>query len=197
MRRKIFIIIGILVVVSLSTLGYVLVNQLSHLGNTTGGRAPDYPYFILSDPIKIKKIVVPKGTKLTYEEHFYKAGQQTRLMNEKKLTRIELPEGKTIDWGGVPVFMIIKFSNPEIPGFSVYPNFKQVSNYKKTKFSQLLETSSCKNEIDFTIKNTDDWSFNGNNITKVLDCGIKLLYYGEDEKHTKQEELYKELKNAK
>lgn len=118
-------------------------------------------------------------------------------MNEKKLTRIELPEGKTIDWGGVPVFMIIKFSNPEIPGFSVYPNFKQVSNYKKTKFSQLLETSSCKNEIDFTIKNTDDWSFNGNNITKVLDCGIKLLYYGEDEKHTKQEELYKELKNAK
>ncbi|SKB91650.1 hypothetical protein SAMN05660841_03070 [Sphingobacterium nematocida] len=200
MRRKIYIIIGILILVILSIAGYVVVDQLSHWGSPTGGRGPNYPYFITNEPTIVKKIVVPKGTKLTYEEHFFKAGQQIKIMNEKKLTGIELPEGKTIDWGGVPVFMIIKFYNPGMQGYSLYPDFNQLNNNKKTKFSKLWEGAGCIDALGITVKNTDDWSFNINNITKVSDCGVNSLYYIDDEKRKKQEqlpdELYKELKKV-
>lgn len=190
-----------MVLVILSILGYLVVNQLSHLGSPTAGRAPDYPYFITNEPTTVKKIVVPKGTKLTYEEHFFKEGQQTKIMNEKKLTGIELPEGKTIDWGGVLVFMIVQFYNPEMQGYSVYPDFKKLSDYKKTKFSKLWEGAGCIDALGITVKNAGDWSFNSNNITKVGDCGVNGLYYIDDERRKKQEqlpvELYKELKKVK
>lgn len=192
---------GIWALVIVSIAGYVFVNQLSHLGSSTGGRAPDYPYYITTGPTTVKKIVVPKGTKLTYEEHFFKAGQQTKIMNEKKLTGIELPEGETLDWAGVPVFMIIKFYNPEMQGYSVYPDFKKLSNDKKTKFSKLWEGAGCIDALGITVKNADDWSFNSNNITRVDDCGVNSLYYIDSEKRKKQKqlpgELYKELKKIK
>ncbi|WP_051890758.1 hypothetical protein [Chryseobacterium vrystaatense] len=72
------------------------------IGNPTEGRGLDYPYFITTEPVIVKKIVLPKGTKLTYEEQLFKKGQQDRIMNEKKLTNIELPKGKTStgkSWG--------------------------------------------------------------------------------------------------
>lgn len=197
MRRKIYIIIGILALVTLSILGYVLVDQLSHLGSPTGGRGPDYPYFITTGSTTVKKIVVPKGTKLTYEEHFFKAGQQTKIMNEKRLTGIELPEGKTIDWGGVPVFMIIKFYNPEMQGYSVYPDFNQLNNNKKTKFSQLWQ--NCNNDLGVLIKNADDWTFNTKNIDDINDCGVNYQRYFKENKEQQEflNELYKELKKVK
>lgn len=193
-------IIGILVFVIVSIAGYVVVDQLSHLGSTTGGRGPNYPYFITTGLTTVKKIVLPKGTKLIYREHFFKEGKQTQLMNEKNLWGIELPEGETIDWGGVPVLMIVQFYNPEMQGYSVYPDFKKLSNDKKTKFSKLWE-AGCIDALGITVKNADDWSFNSNNITKVDDCGVNNLYYIDDKKRKKQEqlpdELYKELKKVK
>lgn len=81
MRRKIFIIIGILVVVSLSTLGYVLVNQLSHLGNTTGGRAPDYPYFILTASNQNQKNSCSQRNKTDLRGAFLQSGT-TNSTNE-------------------------------------------------------------------------------------------------------------------
>jgi hypothetical protein len=135
MSRKNYIIIGILALIALLVIGGIVVlDGLSSMGNPNGSRAPDYPYFITTEPLTVKKIGVPKGTKLTYEEHFFKEGQQDRIMNEQRLTGIELPKGKTINWGGVPVYMITKFFNPEMKGYSVSADFSQLSDDKKTMF---------------------------------------------------------------
>ena len=166
------------------------------MGNPTGGRGPDYPYFITTGSITVKKIVVPKGTKLTYEEQFFKEGQQDGPMNENKLTKIELPEGEIMDWAGVPVFMLIKFANPEMPGYSVYADFSKIKDDKKTKFSELWQ--SCNNDLGVLIENTEDWSFNTKNIRDVSDCGVNYQRYFKENKEQQQllDELYNELKKV-
>jgi hypothetical protein len=187
---------GILVLIVLVAIGNVVLKGLSAMGNPTGGRGPDFPYFITTGSTVVKKIVIPKGTKLTYEEHFFKEGQQNKIMNEKELTSIELPEGKTIDWGGVPVRMIVKFFNSEMQRFSVYADFNKLSNNKKTKFSELWE--SCDDVLGITVKDIDDWSFNISNIADVESCSVNnQRYFGEDVKQQQfLDELYNELKNV-
>lgn len=197
MRRKYYIIIGILTFVVALVIGYfLLLNGLRGMGNPTGGRGPDYPYFITIEPVIVKKIVLPKGTKLTYEEQLFKKGQQDRIMNEKKLTNIELPKGKTIDWGGVPVYMIIKFFNPEMKGFSVYADFSQLSDGKKTKFSEIWE--SCGGDLGVLVKNQNDWTFDTKNIVDISDCSVNFQrYFKEDaQQQLLLDNLYIELKKV-
>ena len=71
---------------------------LSNLGacvgnmNPTGGNGrTDYPYYITTQPMIVKKINVPIGTKLEYEEQLFKSGQQDSLLNEKKTHQDFLP----------------------------------------------------------------------------------------------------------
>mgnify|MGYP003452130272 FL=1 len=198
MKKKTYIIIGILtLIIALFTIGYFVLLGLSGMGSPTGGRGPNYPYFITLEPTTIKNILVPKGTKLTYEEQFFKEGQQDKIMNEEKLTSIELPEGKTIDWGNVPVFMILKFFNSEMRGYTVYVYFNQLSNDKKTKFSELWQSSD--NELGIDVKNIGDWSFNKQNITDVESCGVNNQRYFKEDKSQQQflDSLMKELLNIK
>ncbi|MFI0430156.1 hypothetical protein [Mariniflexile sp. HMF6888] len=197
MKKKVYITIAILALVVIVAIGKAFISALSGMGNPTGGRGPDYPYFYTTQPTVVKKIIVPKGTKLTYEEHFFKKGHQNNMMNEEKLTSIKLPEGKTIDWGGVPVFMILKFYNPEMQGYTVYPDFNQLKNHKKTKFSQLWQ--NCNNELGVLIKNADDWTFSTKNISDITDCGVNYQRYYKENKEQQQflDELYKELKKVK
>ena len=180
MRKKNYIIIGILSLIALLAIGcFIVLNGLSSMGNPTGGRAPDYPYFITNESVTVKKIVLPKGTKLTYEEQFFREGQQDRIMNEKKLTGIELPKGKTIDWGGVPVYMITKFFNSEMKGFSVSADFGQLRDDRKTEFSELWQT--CGEDLGVLVKNTDDWTFDTKNIADISDCGVNYQrFFKED-----------------
>lgn len=194
MRKRNYIIIGVLTFVLIVALGvwyFLLLGGLSGMGSPTGGRGPDYPYFITTESMVVKKIVLPKGTKLTYEEQFFKEGQQDRIMNEKKLTSIELPKGKTIDWGGVPVYMIIKFFNSEMKGFSVYSDFSQLKDDKKTKFSEIWQ--SCGSDLGVLIKNQDDWTFNTKNIANVLDCSVNFQRYFKED--TPQQQLLDKLYN--
>ena len=198
MKKKTYIIIGILtLIIALFTIGYFVLLGLSGMGSPTGGRGPNYPYFITLEPTTIKNILVPKGTKLTYEEQFFKEGQQDKIMNEEKLTSIELPEAKTIDWGNVPVFMILKFFNSEMRGYTVYADFNQLSNDKKTKFSELWQSSD--NELGIDVKNIGDWSFNKQNITDVESCGVNNQRYFKEDKSQQQflDSLMKELLNIK
>ena len=198
MKKKTYIIIGILpLIIALFTIGYFVLLGLSGMGSPTGGRGPNYPYFITLEPTTIKNILVPKGTKLTYEEQFFKEGQQDKIMNEEKLTSIELPEGKSIDWGNVPVFMILKFFNSEMRGYTVYADFNQLSNDKKTKFSELWQSSD--NELGIDVKNIGDWSFNKQNITDVESCGVNNQRYFKEDKSQQQflDSLMKELLNIK
>lgn len=165
------------------------------IGNMSSGQTfgQNYPYFITKEPLKIKKIVVPTGTKLIYETGYSKEGEQDKMMSEELLTTIELPAGKTIDWGGVPVTSIDKFFNSEMCGFSVYADFKQLSNDKKTKFSELWQ--SCNDDLGITVKNIDDWSFNKNNILDIESCGVNYQrYFKENAKQQKfLDNMYSEL----
>lgn len=197
MKRKHYIIIGILTLVLALAVGYVLLlDALSGMGSPTGGRGPDYPYFITTERVTVKNIVLPEGTKLTYEEQFFKKGQQDRIMNEKKLTNIELPKGKTMDWGGVPVYMIIKFFNPEMKGFSVYADFSQLSDGKKTKFSEIWQ--SCGGDIGILVKDQNDWTFDKKNIIDISDCSVNFQrYFKEDAQQQRLlDSLHSELKKV-
>lgn len=147
--------------------------------NPTGGNsAPNYPYFITTEPLTVKKILVPKGTKLTYEEQTFKEGKQDKMMSEGKLTAIDLPAGETMDWGGVPVTSIAKFFNSEMRGFTVYADFNVLGKDKRTKFSELWQ--SCSNDIGITVRNIDDWSFNTKNIADVESCSVLYQRYFKD-----------------
>lgn len=66
-------------IVTLLNLGACVGNM-----NPTGGNSrPDYPYYVTTQPIIVKKIPIPVGTKLEYEEQYFKSGQQNSLLNEK------------------------------------------------------------------------------------------------------------------
>ncbi len=156
---------------------------------TGGNRSPNYPYFITTSPLVVKKILVPKGTKLTYTEQFSKEGQQNKIMGEEKLEAINFPTGETIDWGGVPVTSIHKFFNSEMRGFTVNADFSQTKNDKKTKFFELWQ--GCSNNLGIAVKNIDDWSFNNKNISDVESCSV--LYQRYFKKDAKQQNFLDSL----
>lgn len=161
-----------------SLVALILTGCVGNMNPTGGNSSPDYPYFITTEPMIVKKIRVPKGTTLTYDEHFFVSGKQDHKMSEQRLTTIKLPEGQTINWGGVPVYEIYKFFNSEMRGYSVYADFSKLSADKKTKFSELWQ--SCSNDLGITIKNEDDWSFNKENIADVNDCSVLYQRYFKD-----------------
>lgn len=193
MKKK-YVILGVLVLISSLVIGYrIFLNALSGMGNPTGGRGPDYPYYITNEPVTVKSIVLPKGTKLTYEEQFFKEGQQDKIMNEKLLTDIHLPEGKTINWGGVPIYAITKFFNTEMSGYSVSADFNQLSEEKRNKFSELWQ--NCGGELGVLVKDADDWTFDTKNITDISSCSVNYQrYFKEDDRQQKfLDSLYSEL----
>lgn len=171
----------------------LLTGCVGNMNPTGGNSTPNYPYFITTAPLLIKNIPVPKGTKLTYEESFFKKGKQDKIMSEGKLTRVELPIGETIDWGGVPVTSINKFFNSEMRGFTVYADFEKLTDDKKTKFSGLWQ--SCNDGLGITVKNTADWSFNTKNISDVQNCSVLYQrYFKENENQQKfLDTMYEEL----
>lgn len=198
MKKKHYIVFIVLTVIILIVIGInVMLSGLSGMGNPTGGRGPDYPYYITTKPTMVKNILVPKGTKLQYEEHFFKEGQQDELMNEKKLTMIAFSENSPVEWGGVPVSMIVKFFNSEMRGYTVYADFNHLTDDKITKFSTLWK--SADNQLGVDVTNIEDWSFNKENITDVQSCGVNNQRYFKEsqEQQLFLDNLYKELKEVK
>ena len=81
-------------------------------------------------------------------------------------------------------------------GYSVYADFNQSKDNRKTKFSELWQ--SCNNDLGVLIENTQDWSFNTKNIRDISDCGVNFQRYFKENKEQQQflDELYKELKKV-
>jgi len=195
MRKRNYIIIGVLAFVAVLVTGVLIVlDGLSGMGNPNGSRAPDYPYFITTEPVMIRNLNLPKGTKLTYEESFFKEGQQDRMMSEKNLTTIELPKEKPIIWGGVPVYMFLKFFNSEMKGYTVSADFDKLPKNQRTKFSEIWQR--CGGELSVLVNNTEDWSFDTNNIMDISSCSvIYQRFFKEDvEQQRFLDTLLKELK---
>lgn len=163
-----------------SLLALILTGCIGNMNPTGGNSTPDYPFYITKEQLIIKKIPIPKGTKLVYEEQFFKKGEQDKILSEEKLITINLPEGQTLYWGGVPVTSIDKFFNSEMRGFTVYADFTKLSDDKKTKFSDLWQ--SCSDRLGISIKNTDDWSFNKDNIADVQSCSVNYQRYFKNDK---------------
>ncbi|MBJ8444017.1 hypothetical protein [Acinetobacter bereziniae] len=165
--------------------------------NPAGGNGrPNYPYFITTQPMIIKKINVPAGTILTYEKQSFKTGKQNQLMNENKLQSILMPSGQNIIWGGVPVSMIEKFFNSQMRGYSVHAEFEKLSPSQSMRFSKLWK--SCSDHLGITIKNNNDWSFNLNNIADVENCSVLYQRYFKHDTEQQQflDQLYRELKKV-
>lgn len=136
--------------------------------------------------------MLPKGTKIIYEKHyFWEKQEQKKPLDEKNIVQISFMEGTTIDWGGVPISSIVKFYNSEMNGFTVYADFN--NQHKKTRFSTLWQ--NCNDGLGITIADADDWSFNTKNILDVESCGvIYQRYFEEDENQQKYlDDLYNAL----
>ncbi|MHC0445156.1 hypothetical protein ACWA1F_07085 [Flavobacterium sp. 3-218] len=174
----------------------LLAGCVGNMNPTGGNSAPNYPFFITTEPIIVKKIQVPIGTKLVYEESFFNEGKMEHKLSEEKLKTIEFPVGKELIWGGVPVKSIDKFFNSEMHGYTVTADFNKLSDDKKTKFSELWK--SCNDDLGITIRNTDDWSFNKLNIADIEDCSVNNQRYFKDDKKQQSflNEMYAELQKV-
>ena len=169
---------------------------VGNMNPTGGNHRPDYPYYITTQPMIVKKIAIPIGTKLEYEEQHFKSGQQDSLLNEKKLIQISFPKDHSINWAGVPIGSINKYFNSEMKGFSVDARFDQLPSNKQTRFSQLWQ--ACDDDLGIRVKNTDDWSFNLNNIADIDSCSVNYQRYFKD--NVQQQRylnlLYQEMQKA-
>ena len=169
---------------------------VGNMNPTGGNHRPDYPYYITTQPMIVKKIAIPIGTKLEYEEQHFKSGQQDSLLNEKKLIQISFPKDHSINWAGVPIGSINKYFNSEMKGFSVDGRFDQLPSNKQTRFSQLWQ--ACNDDLGIRVKNTDDWSFNLNNITDIDSCSVNYQRYFKDNVQQQRylDLLYQEMQKA-
>jgi hypothetical protein len=150
------------------------------------------PFFITTKPIVVKRILLPKGTKLIYaKQYFWQKYEQKKPLNEKDIVQISLMEGTTINWGGLPITSIVKFYNSEMKGFTVYADFNKLN--KKNRISNLWQ--NCNDGLGITIEDKDDWSFNKNNILDVNSCGVNYQrYFKEDENQQRYlDDLHNEL----
>lgn len=162
--------------------------------NPTGGNSrPDYPYFVTTKPLVVKKMPVPAGTTLVYEESWFKKGKQDKMLSESKLTAIRLPEGETILWGGVPITSIAQFFNSEMRGFNVSADFSKLTKEQHNRFTDMWQ--SCDDELGISIKNRDDWSFNPDNIADVQSCSVLYQRYFKKNKEQQSflDEMYAEM----
>ena len=169
---------------------------VGNMNPTGGNHRPDYPYYITTQPMIVKKIAIPIGTKLEYEEQHFKSGQQDSLLNEKKLIQISFPKDHSINWAGVPIGSINKYFNSEMKGFSVDARFDQLPSNKQTRFSQLWQ--ACNDDLGIRVNNTDDWSFNLNNLADIDSCSVNYQRYFKD--NVQQQRylnlLYQEMQKA-
>lgn len=117
-------------------------------------------------------------------------------MNESQLQSISMPSGQTITWGGVPISAINKFTNSEMRGFSLKAEFKQLAAHQNSGFSK--QWQRCGDDLGIGIKNTEDWSFNLNNIVDVESCSVLYQRHFQDNAEQQRflNQLYAELRKV-
>ncbi|MDE5416985.1 hypothetical protein L3049_03115 [Labilibaculum sp. DW002] len=190
-KKIIFIILGIILLV---VIGYFYFYSKALASMWVLNKPDQSPYFVTTKPITIKNILLPKGTKVTYKKrNFWEKYEQEKLLNENDISDFSFAEGTALDWGGVPITSIVKFYNSEMKGFTVYADFDSLDKSKETEFSNLWQ--NCNSSLGITVKNTDDWSFNKQNILDVESCSVSYQrYFKDDAKQQKfLDDLYNEL----
>lgn len=76
---------------SLFVVLFLLTGCIGNMNPTGENSTTNYPYFIITETIVVKNILMPTGTKLVYEEHFFKKGQQNKMLCKGNLKTIKFP----------------------------------------------------------------------------------------------------------
>lgn len=172
-----FIILGVIVLFVIVGL-YIYIKAL---GDAWKINTPDdRPFFITTEPITVKKILLPVGTKILFErQYFWQKYEQKKMLKNENIVGFCFHKELTVEWAGVPISSISKFYNTEMSGYSVYADFNALKAENETEFSKLWK--QCNDGIGITVKNTEDWSFNKHNILDVQSCSVSYQrYFKED-----------------
>lgn len=137
--------------------------------NPTGCTRDDSPYFYTKQITQVKGVTVPVGTKLVYKSQNPKQkDEQTTPLKEEHITGIKLPKDSAILWGGMPTNHLLQFANSQMQGFTAYRAQEAPAVYSN-QFLKLWK--ECDSDLNISIKNKNDWSFNPSNM-KIIGCGI-------------------------
>lgn len=137
--------------------------------NPTGCTRDDSPYFYTKQITQVKGVTVPVGTKLVYKSQKSKQkDEQTAPLKEEHITGIKLPKDSAMLWGGMPTNHLLQFANSQMQGFTAYRAQGAPAVYSN-QFLKLWK--ECDSDLDVSIKNKNDWSFNPANM-KIIGCGI-------------------------
>ncbi|MDW5290716.1 hypothetical protein [Formosa sp. PL04] len=185
--KKIFIVLGIIVLIAIGYF-YCYVKASGSM-YSVANKLDESPFYMTTQPIIVKNISLPIGTKIIYEkQYFWEKYEQKKLLDEKDIFEISFKE--VIYWGGVPISKILQFYNPKMIGFSVYPDFDKLN--KETQFSNLWQ--SCNSDLSINVKDINDWSFNKKNILDIEGCGSYQRHFSEDIKQQRfLDNFYDEL----
>lgn len=139
--------------------------------NPTGCSRDTSPYYITTTTTQVRGITVPPQSKIKYKsQNAFQKEQQMKALKEKDITGIQLAPDTAILWGDMPSYMFIKFFNSEMRGFSVYPA-ERFTPTSQNEFIKLWQ--SCASDLDITLKNPNDWSFNPENM-EIRGCGVNI-----------------------
>ncbi|NUG02315.1 hypothetical protein [Acinetobacter oleivorans] len=137
--------------------------------NPAGCNHDDSPYFYTKQITQVKGVIVPVGTKLVYKSQKSKQkDEQTAPLKEEHITGIKLPKDSAMLWGGMPTNHLLQFANSQMQGFTAYRAQEAPAVYSN-QFLKLWK--ECDSDLDISIKNKNDWSFNPSNM-KIIGCGI-------------------------
>lgn len=145
---------------------------------------PDYKYYIVKEPMVVKNLELPVGTRIVYfNTSLFGDSESSRPLKEKNIYQIFFPDDKPLIWGGMPVALIERFFNRDMKGFTVYPalgnSFESEKNknklMEKSKFLKLWFMWTEQMHVD--IKNEKDWSFNPDNMVLGGEAKISYLDY--------------------
>ncbi|MDA3559545.1 hypothetical protein MKL42_18980 [Acinetobacter sp. AOR15_HL] len=158
-------------IVRLSVLSFPVLFLSGCIGcyNPTGCNRDDSPYFYTTQITQAKGVTVPVGTKLVYKSQKSKQkNEQTAPLKEENITGIKLPKDSAMLWGGMPTNHLLQFANSEMQGFTAY-RAQEAPTVYSNQFLKLWK--ECDSDLDISIKNKNDWSFNPANM-KIIGCGI-------------------------
>ena len=162
---------------------------------------PDYKYYIVKEPMVVKNLELPVGTRIVYfNTSLFGDGESSRPLREKNIYQIFSPDDKPLIWGGVPVSLIERFFNRSMKGFTVYPELGNSLESDENKRKLMGKNEFLKlwfmwsKNMDVNIKNENDWSFNPDNMVLGGEADFRYIDYGNLEYFSDENSMKEHLK---
>ncbi len=181
--KYILIALSIIVLITI-VFFYVYILGLASAWNTNKNMH-SCPYFTVTKPIVVKNILLPPATRIFYDGKYpEKEGMLDKMLDEKEITSINFEYVENlINWGGLPITNISINNEKRLTiGVNIYYNcLKGEENQRKSKELYNYPGFYCQ-DLYVNIKNTNDWSFNLDNIKDIKSYGMFYREFYEDKK---------------